>query len=287
MTLDSLPQVPQSHIKAMEKKAQELMAKDGIENVPVEVAPIEQKHPMLQHQEEPVVQDDPEEQEHEEEQVVAASAPQETPQQMNFRMIRERAERAERERDEAMKYAMSFNQQKSQQKVADLEDDYSDIGLDDDSLAEGKHLKKVLKEMREMKKELQSYKTQAISDTVEIKLKTQFPDFDKVITTENLQSLSNINPDLADMISQTPDLYKRAKLAYDMVKQLGIYKDRSYEQEKIVAQKNAVKPRPLTSISPQQGDTPLSKANAFVNGPLSKDLKDQMYREMLASMKGR
>lgn len=294
MHISSLPHASRQQMDAMHKEAQKRMERDGFIEQEAPVEPIANLHPMLKNHEEPSMQiasEEPElpeevEEEYEEEEQEVVSSPQESLQQMNFRMIRERAERAERERDEAMKYAMSFNQPKPQVKP-EPEEDYSDIGLDDDGLAEGKHLKKVLKEMRELKKEMQTYKNQSTQDAVELKLKSHYPDLDQVITNENLQALTAMNPDLADMISQTPDLYKRAKLAYDMVKQLGIYKDRSYSQDKAIAQKNAAKPRPLASVSPQQGDTPLSKANAFANGPLSRDIKDQHYKEMLAAIKGR
>jgi|SRR5580658_2184838 hypothetical protein len=294
----NLPHASQDQMATMHRIAEQKMKKDGfvLEETPVE--PLEQKHPMLAHHEEPSMQSEsettdlPESEEYEDSvDEIVQESPTETPQQMNFRMIKERAERAERERDEAMKYAMQFNQPKQQVAPAEPEDDYSDIGLDDDGLAEGKHLKKVLKEMRQLKKEMQEYKTKATNDTVEVKLKSQYPDFDKVITHDNLQALSSMNPDLADMISQTPDMYKRAKLAYDMVKQYGIYQDTpkavNYDVEKALAQKNAAKPRPLASVSPQQGDSPLSKANAFANGSLSKDMKEQFRREMIDATRGR
>lgn len=293
----SLPHATQSQINEMQRIADKKMQEAGFVVEEVVALPMEQKHPMLAYQEEPSMQNETETQElHEEieeEYEPEETIVEETPQKMNFRMIKERAERAERERDEAMKYAMSFQQPKQQAaQQSEPEDDYSDIGLDDDGLAEGKHLKKVLKEMRELKKEMHAYKTKATNDTVEVKLKSQYPDFDRVITQENLETLSSMNPDLADMISQTPDMYKRAKLAYDMVKQYGIYqetplKNTFYDSEKAVAQKNASKPRPLASVSPQQGDSPLSKANAFANGSLSDQMKAQYRREMIEATKGR
>jgi hypothetical protein len=55
----------------------------------------------------------------------------------------------------------------------------------------------------------------------------------------------------------------------------------------MIAHKNASKPKPLASVSPQQADSPLSKANAFANMPLSKEVKNQLHKEMIAAMKGR
>ena len=56
------------------------------------------------------------------------------------------------------------------------------------------------------------------------------------------------------------------------------------QNDKAKAVINAQKPRPLTSISPQQGDSPLSKANAFANG-LTPELQAQLLKEMKQSMK--
>lgn len=287
----SLPHATQSQINEMNRSAEEKMKKDGIYSEPVQVQPIENLHPILQHHEEPAEQDSYEQdgyQEDVEEQVEQPikSVTQETSQQMNFRMMRERLERAERERDEAMKYAISMNQPK-QQVQPSQEEDYSDLGVNADDLMEGKHGQKILKELRELKKELNSYKARTTEDTTRIKLTSQFTDYDRVMTQENLNALENANPELAEMISNTPDVYKRAKMAYEMVKKFGIYKDTSYDHDKTIAQKNSSKPRPLASVSPQQSDSPLSKANAFANMPLSKDVKDQLHREMIAAMKGR
>jgi hypothetical protein len=288
----SLPHATQAQINEMNAIAEKKMKEDGIAIPPLPEQVVENKHPMLAHHEEPSTQFEQEQvelPEEVEEEDIEQEETVEDVKKINYRMMRESLDRANRERDEAMKYAMSFQQQQQpkQTQQVEQEDDYSDIGLDDDGLAEGKHLKKVLKEMRELKKEMQAYKAKSTQDTVEVRLKTTFPDFDKVITQDNLATLSNLNPDLADMISNTPDMYKRAKLAYDMVKQYGIYKEESFVHEKAAAQRNAAKPRPLASVSPQQGDSPLSKANAFANGALSKEIKDQMHREMLQAMKGR
>lgn len=295
----NLPNASQEQIRLMQENAEKKMKQDGIVVEQVEVQPVSQKHPMLTNHEEPTMEVQSQAQESPEldgnedvEEEVIQDVITETPQQMNFRRMREELDMAKRERDEARHYAMQMNQPKQQAPQPEPEDDYSDIGLDDDGLAEGKHLKKVLKEMREMKKELHSYKQKSYEDTTQIKLTTQYPDYNKVMTTENLAMLENANPELAEMIMNTKDPFKSRKLAYDMVKQYGIYKDspvkaQNFDSEKAIAQKNAAKPRPLASVSPQQGDSPLSKANAFANGNLSKDMKEQFRREMTEAMRGR
>ncbi len=290
MSINNLPNASQQQMNEMQRIADQKMKNDGFVFEQPETI-IENKHPMLANHEESSMQFAPETSDlhGETEELVEQQEPVETIESvkaMNYRMMREAKERAERERDEALRFAASFQKQTPVQKDED-EDYLEGLGIDNDGLAEGKHLRQVLKEVRDLKKELNSYKKSSTMDTVEVKLKSQYPDLDKVLTTENINQLSSMNPDLAEMINNTPDMYKRAKLAYDMVKQFGIYKDKSYDEDKVIAQKNASKPRPLSSVSPQQGDTPLSKANAFANGSLSKEIKNQHYREMIEAMKGR
>ena len=72
-----------------------------------------------------------------------------------------------------------------------------------------------------------------------------------------------------------------------MVKKLGISEQVMVDnQGKATAQRNAAKPRPTASISPQQGETPLSRANAFANG-LTEEMKKQLYKEMLEAASNR
>lgn len=64
-----------------------------------------------------------------------------------------------------------------------------------------------------------------------------------------------------------------------MIKNLGIVPQEVPNTEQERVNKNMAKPRPLISASPQQGDSPLSHANAFANG-LTDDLKKQLWKEM-------
>jgi len=287
----SLPQASQSQINAMNAAAEKMFGKQE------DVAPV--MNPILQHHEEPVYQESVEIHQDTQPEIVVADAEQseeevvsqETHKEMNFRMLRERSERAERERDELLKQMMSFRNQeqpKVEHKIQpEQEEDYlASMGLDEDSLVEGKHFKAYLKKQRDLEKQLQQYKQQSVQDTVEVRLKAQFPDFDSVVSTQNLAALRQANPDLADVILATPDIYKQATLAYKMVKQYGIDTPKpNYDAEKAIAQKNAAKPKPMASVSPQQGSSPMSHANAFANG-MTKDLKASLLAEMRAAQKG-
>src|SRR5438477_127151 len=79
---------------------------------------------------------------------------QETPQQLNFRILKERAERAERERDQILKLAQQhLPKQELEQKPV-----YTKRALGKDDIVEGKDLDPLEQEIREIKAELNQYK---------------------------------------------------------------------------------------------------------------------------------
>lgn len=197
----------------------------------------------------------------------------------NIRQLRDKAERIERERDDAIRRL-----QELENKLKPTEEDDFSLGLGDTDLAEGKHLVKIQKQMRKQQDELVKAQSQMQSLLVETRLKTEHPDIDKVVTSDNLKTLSELHPELAGVLNSSSDYYSKAKSAYTMIKKLGIHVEDTFAGERELAQRNAAKPRPLASVSPQQGDSPLSRANAFANG-LTEDLKKQLFKEMEDAIK--
>ena len=191
----------------------------------------------------------------------------------NMRALREKAERIERERDEAIRRLKEF--EASRGSAAEEEDPR--VGADD--IVEGKHLSKYDKKIKKLEAELETQRQQAVMLAAEARLKAQYNDFDKVVSKDNIDKLRELYPEIASTLNTSTDLYATGVSAYTMIKKLGVHVEDEYQNEKAVALKNAAKPKPLTSISPQQGDSPLSKANAFANG-LTDELKEQLRREM-------
>jgi len=218
-------------------------------------------------------------------------------QQENFKEVRMAKERAERERDALMSQMLDMqsklqaNQQNNQQvKQPIVEEREWFDDLDPESLVEGKQLQKVAQDFKAMKKQLQQQQAQSQQLATESKIRSQYPDFDQVFNSDTITSLNEMYPDVANALRVMPDDYNKATAAYTMIKNLGIYKGNevkkpAYESDVLKAKVNASKPRPLTSVNPQQGDSPLSKANAFANG-LTKELKEQMLKEMNEARKG-
>jgi hypothetical protein len=236
----------------------------------------------------------------EQEEVQEAPRQKASPAQESWKMLREQLREEKRKNDELVKYMMQqqSNPQHPPKPQVEEQDDTSypdyDLNIDDDAIAEGKQLKKIaeankrlVQDLKEIKKELKrvnSQQNQSQESIVEGQLRAQYPDLDAVVNPNTLEQLKREYPEIAATIRTNPDLHARATTAYNVIKKFGIYKDRSFEMAKVNVNKNVNKPRPVSSLNPQQGESPLSKANAFANG-LTDDLKKQMLKEMTQARK--
>lgn len=175
----------------------------------------------------------------------------------NFAQMRLQMEQLQRERDEALRKLKDRN----------------DIILGDDDIAEGKHLNRVQQEIKNLKEEL-----------VQTRIKAQYADFDTIVNVDTLAALRDNFPELAATLQDSKDLYTQASAAYTLIKKLGIVPDEEVLINRNRIHNNTVKPRPASSVGPQQGDSPLTKANAFAEG-LTEDLKKQLFKEMQQARK--
>lgn len=255
---------------------------------PVQAAPVEQSNVLQtlaqpQEVEEPVEQMQPEVEATEEDentQPVVEKPVRESHQAANFKIMKEKALAAEK-RAQELEYALLAAQSKKQAAPQEEEEEeISEVSVDADALVEGKHLSKVNKHIKSLQNQLKQYQQQTLLSTTEVKLKAQYPDFDKIVSVENLESLRMTYPEIAQSINFNPDLYGKAVSAYTMIKKLGIGEEDPYLEEKAAIQRNVSKPKPTASIAPQRGESPLTKANAFSSGKLSDELKAQMLKEM-------
>jgi len=222
-------------------------------------------------QEVPVTEDQQAEQQQDvtaEQHVEQQEAKEQSYQEKNFAELRQAKDNAERERDAYFKKLQEIDQRQAAAKEAAP----PKPELGDDDLAEGRHIK-------ELKKEIKEYKQQMNRTTVETRIKSNFPDFDSVVTTNTVEKLNMAYPELAATLKASGDLYNTAASAYTMIKKLGLYDGRDHESNRETVHKNSTKPRPLSSVSPQQGESPLSHANAFAHG-LTPELKKKLAKEV-------
>ena len=194
-------------------------------------------------------------------------APQLSKEEINFASLRKAKESAEHERD--MYYRKLQEIERSQQSAKQAK---KKVDIGDDDLVEGKHLREIRSELQESKRELKEALNKA-------NIKAQYPDFYSVVTPETIKQLEAAYPEVASSINSSPDFYNKASAAYTVIKKLGIYTGHDNTSNKNVVKKNTSKPRPISSVSPQQGDSPLTQANAFANG-LTRELKQKLIREM-------
>lgn len=289
LTLDSLPQVPQGHIESMKREADKKMKAEGLETYEQsEAAPTEptfQEQPLVESQPAVIESEQPTVSELSQEVVPAK----ESWNDRNIRVLRQRAERVEQERNDAIKRLQELEQERllqsyktQQQFTQKPEHTYEDIQVAPDDLLEGKHLSPIQKEIKDLKQSLQQQQQQNIAIAAGNRLRAQFPDFDKVVTKDTITLLQELEPEIARTLDANTDIYSTGASAYKIIKQLGIYVEDTYQPDKLKAQQNVAKPKSLATISPQKGESPLTQANAFAQG-LTPELQKQLRAEMEAA----
>lgn len=208
---------------------------------------------------------------------------QESQKETSMRILRERAEAAEKrslELERMMQMNMS-QQQNNKIQIADNDDD--DFDINDDTYIEGKHLKKYVKnlkqELKNTRKQFEEYNQQNAITQAEMRLKTQFNDFDVVVSKDNLEKLQQQKPALYRTILANTDIYDKGYAAYELIKHSGIIADQYQELDKKV-EENKSKPRSAANASPQSGDTPLTRVGDYDRRVLSEERKEQLRRQV-------
>lgn len=245
-----------------------------------------------------IIQDQPEEVEEVQPDDTPIEPEERSPQQ-SWKELRKKAELAdklqdernklEKERNEYLELLKKIDQEnKSKQQYAqEPEDDFDIDSLDEDEIITVKDLKRArLQEAKKLKKLEDDYRhSQRVShdNAIEAELSKKNNDFYQVLTIDNINKLREMRPGLARSLNLNPDLKEKAEETYQAIKDLGIFKAPTQDQQ--IAQKNSAKPRSMNSISPQAGNSPLSQANAFAGG-LTQELKNKLYQEMLDKSRG-
>ena len=192
------------------------------------------------------------------EQVIEHPQELENQKSLNFKKLRQQAYKAERERDE---YARRLKEIEESTKHPTPEQSYSSTDITAQRIA---HLEQQI---------------------IQSRIVSQCPDFDSVVSPENIAALKREHPEVAASLGSSNDLYATALSTYKMIKTFGIHEastDMAYNKQRIL--ENSQKPRSTSSISPQRGESPLTKANEFAQG-LTSDLKKTLYKQMRDAQK--
>lgn len=233
---------------------------------------IEQPEEQVEEQEAPVEQQE----EPRQSRVAEAAEAKRQAAERNHALLREKAERLERERDEALKRLQEISYKKPEEIEEEL--------AHPNDLVEGKTVNKLQKEVRALRKVQEESNKKLQESYAEMRIKTQYPDFDDICSKENLEEFRSQYPELAESIISTGDTYKAAVSAYTAIKNMGISHKKTYDEDISRINKNSTKPRASASISPSKGDTPLDQANLYASG-LTKELKAKLRKEMDESSK--
>lgn len=215
--------------------------------------------------------------------------PQPTRSAQNFKALKSQAERLAKERDEAKALVAQYEAEKKSRQVpvAPTYEPDEDINLEDDAYAEGKHVKAFSKQLRAIKAELEATKREARNMNVRSALIAEHPDYERVMSSENLQTLELTYPHIARSINMN-DPYNAGKACYDLIKQFGIDAEETKKTEivKQVIKQNLAKPKPGVA-SPGTKNTnqsPLGRASEFYEGPLTDEMKKVFYQELKQAM---
>jgi hypothetical protein len=205
-----------------------------------------------------------------EQQEVQEETPKEDdPQERNWREARQALKELKRQ-NEYLKQKIEETQrhQLTKQQQEDL--------LAEDDFVQAKHLNKRL---AELERKLQQKEQETVVD----RLKIRCPDFEDVVTEENINYLKQNDPELAMSLQALQhDPFAQGMAAYKILKKTDYYQNKAIMQEKAKTQENAKKPVSVNAVRKQQGA--LAEANKFANG-LTPDLKKSLWQEMQESRK--
>src|SRR3990167_236894 len=153
--------------------------------------------------------------------------------------------------------------------------------LCDTDIPEMRHVKK---EFNRLKVELDQLKQQSEIQRLQVK----YSDIDTIVSMQNLEKLKQVDPEAYMAVEAAPTLYAKGVLAYKLIKSSDILTkpNDDYDYEQAAINRNAQKPKSISMVQPQRGTNPLTKANAFANGPeLTPELQKSLLEEMERSIK--
>lgn len=207
---------------------------------------------------------------------------QETQKEFNIRILRQKAEEAEeraarlenmlKQQQQYQQYQQpnQYQQQQYQQQVQPQEER---INIEDDALIEGKQLKKYIQQLEnKFTKNLQQVNRHAIESAAEARLKSQFSDFENVVSVENIKNFAAIYPEEYRSMQSNPDIYAQGKTAYTMIKNLGILDvntpqpQRNYQDTDRRIANNLSRPRTASQVGSQPDSSTLGSLGSYSNG---------------------
>lgn len=210
----------------------------------------------------------------------------ETRNAQNFRALKAETERIARERDEAQALIRQYELEKKSRQTAyqaPVPETDTDFDIDADAYAEGKHVKQLSKQYKQLKQELEQSRTETRNMATRAALIAEHPDYERVMSAENLKTLELTYPHIARSINMS-DPYNAGKACYDLIKQFGIDAEETAKTEvtKAMIKQNLAKPKPGVAVqgTKSASQSPMGRASEFYEGPLTDEMKKIFYKEL-------
>jgi hypothetical protein len=198
----------------------------------------------------------------------------------NFARLRQEKERAvqaaEQERSERLKLQEEIEKIKAQTHKMHAAGSEDEDEVDDEPYVNRKGLKKVLSKFGQNIENTIDERAQAIARKIlederqknfVFQLKSEYRDFNDVVTADTLAKLDQTNPRMAAIIDRMPDGYEKGQMVYETIKTMGLHKKPEPSvKEKVEANLRNPYYHPTTSGSgtQQMGDfSPGGKKSAY------------------------
>jgi hypothetical protein len=196
-------------------------------------------------------------------------------QEHNWREARRKMQELERRAEEQQELiARLQNQTTNNQEEDDL------AKLSDDDIITAKQARSLAQKMaREVAEDAIRERENA---TAEERLKVKYPDYDDVVTKENIDLLKQQDPELAmSLYGLAHDPFNQAVAAYKMLKKTGIGDMARNQPQKAKVLENSRKPVSVQSVTKSS-----AIGNAAQFGAMTPELRRQLQKEMEDSIKG-
>jgi hypothetical protein len=202
--------------------------------------------------------------------VQQAPSPVMTDEERNWREVR----RIMQEQDEQIRQLRADRERPKVQEEDDL------AKLADDDIVTAKQARSLATKMA------REVADQAIREreasTVDERLKNRFPDYENVVTQDNIDLLKQQDPELAmSLYALAQNPYEQAVAAYKMLKRTGIGDMAKIQPQKAKALENSRKPVSVQSVTKSSA---IGEVHKFENG-LTPELKKQLWQEMQQAIK--
>lgn len=201
--------------------------------------------------------------------------------EFNFKAMRESNARLQEQMEEQKIRADRLEkliQERQMPLTKEEKDELEELGNDDwttraqaEKLAERK-AKAIVKQM------LDADKDERRKQNLPKEIEKSCPDFERVVTKENINYLKANKPHLFATLAANKDQFSQALSAYDAV--LAFCPNSKVTDESARVERNASRPGTMGAA---KGSSPLAEAKNLDKGTLTADLKERMRQEMIAA----